>query len=538
MAEFPLIKWEKIDGRRVPFTEPQHYKENEKDVVRTGEKNPLPTKDSGLKTELDLIKQTQKDILDKLNGTIDTHLTGSVFKNGLPVKIENLDILTDNQKEMINVLSTDNTIYGAYWDKLSDPTMVRTDAAEDLVAEVGIDGEIVHNDFDSLPIWGELGEAVDDHGNVFIRIPKFYIRKKVGKNFYSIQISKTQHSGFYLPAVFWDFENDKELEYFDYGKYEASLSDSGSRLESKPNRQLLVEKNIVTFRNYARASGAGYQQNDVHAIDVIQALFTIEFATLDSQSVARGYVSGNYSSSHTAVNDETGTNRVVLSDSNANAYEAGQTLGIGANNYRSQVTGTSRLITEVDRDYDDSNTAIYFDGDPVDISTGDVVANRGALSGFSKDIYASSGSINADDGKNPFVYRGIENPFGNIYEWIDGINILDHQAWVAQNAEDYSSNVFASPYEILGYQNNTANGWATELGYDVEHPYAQLPTAVGGNSSTYYADYYYQNTGQRVVRFGGSWGGGSYAGLFLWSANYTSGTVAAHAGGRLLKKLS
>ena len=84
MAEFPRIHWKSIDGENVPFTEPQHFTGEGDEVVRTGDKNPLPTKDDGVVAELQSIKeeneeirQTQQRILERLDDPLDTRLTGS-----------------------------------------------------------------------------------------------------------------------------------------------------------------------------------------------------------------------------------------------------------------------------------------------------------------------------------------------------------------------------------------------------------------------------------------------------------------------------
>lgn len=45
--------------------------------------------DSAVKTELELIKAQQQQILDKLNDTIDTRLTGSNVKDNIPVELQN-----------------------------------------------------------------------------------------------------------------------------------------------------------------------------------------------------------------------------------------------------------------------------------------------------------------------------------------------------------------------------------------------------------------------------------------------------------------
>ena len=39
-------------------------------------------------------------------------------------------------------------IYGVYWDKGPDPTLIRTHDAVGMEANVGVDGEWVRNDFD------------------------------------------------------------------------------------------------------------------------------------------------------------------------------------------------------------------------------------------------------------------------------------------------------------------------------------------------------------------------------------------------------
>jgi len=70
--------------------------------------------------------------------------------------------------------------------------------------------------FDRVQIFGEIHDVEDSLGNVFVRIPKFYIRKTDTPTQKTWQISKTKHKGFYLPWCFWDFENHRELPYIDF----------------------------------------------------------------------------------------------------------------------------------------------------------------------------------------------------------------------------------------------------------------------------------------------------------------------------------
>jgi hypothetical protein len=426
-------------------------------------------------------------------------------------------------------------VYGVAWDKSSNPTLTRINDSVGMVANVGVDGEVVQNDFDFAPIFGEMAEVEDNLGNVFIRIPKFYIKKTDGPDFKTWQVSKVRYAGFYLPWCFWDFEKGEELPYIDVGKYTASLSPD-NKLQSIPDVPPLVSRNIVQFRDYAKANGKGYQQLDVHVIDIIRTLMFIEFGTLNIQSIMQGYVNGRYGvETDLAEIAENTTNRIIINSTSADNYRVGQIISIGTSRYGTNVC-YGRVITAIET-YDANNKAIYFDGEPVDIAVGNFLMNSGTVNGFSRKIASSSGSIGDNtSGKYPCVWRGIENPFGNIWQFVDGVNITDNQAWICKDADKYASNLFTDPYEPLSYINCDANGYAKEFGFDHRNPFAEFTTSVGGSASTYYSDYYYQNTGQRVAQFGGAWHRGSYAGLSSWTLTYASSYTYVYLGGRLLKK--
>jgi len=228
----------------------------------------------------------------------------------------------------------------------------------------------------------------------------------------------------------------------------------------------------------------------------------------------------------------------VVATDVADQYRVGQAISIGTARGNTSVF-YGRTITAIE-DYDAANKAIVFDGAPATIAEGNVVWNSGWQSGFSSQIAASSGSIGSNtDGKYPCMYRGIENPWGSVYEFVDGVNITDHQAWTCKDAAQYASNVFASPYEQLSYVNHDANGYPAEMGHDPARPFAEFPIAIqtsGISSSKYYSDYYYQAAGQRVALVGGHWYSGAFAGLSFWSLNSSSGSAGVIIGGRLVKK--
>ena len=437
--------------------------------------------------------------------------------------------------ELDKELDYSASIFGVYWNKGSNPAFTRTHDAVGMTAAIGIDGAWVDNKFDGAPIFGQLGEAKDTLGNVFIRIPKFYIRKTDGVGFKTFAVTTRPLPGFYLPWCFWDFTKNKALPYVDFGRYKAT-KDGSNKLESKPNLYPLVNTNIVNFRTYAQNNGAGYQQLDIHVIDVLRTLMLIEFATLNIQAVMTGYTAGRYSADDKAVAVTTGGNTIVVSNTTGAYYRVGQAISVGSTLGGNEVF-YGRNITQIQADTPEAGkTTITFDGATVNIAVDNILYNSGWKNGFSANIAASSGCITANDGKYPCSYRGIESPFGDVWQFVDGVNVNEYQAWVCKNAAQYASNVFASPYEQLSYINENTNGYTTAMGFDPNRPFAEFPTAVGGSETTYYSDYYYKDTGQRIARFGGFCSSWEVAGFSSWPLDASSAVANTMFSGRLIRK--
>lgn len=427
-------------------------------------------------------------------------------------------------------------VFGVSWDGGENPTLTRMNASSGMVANAGVDNQIVRNDFDYVSIFGEIEDYTDNYGNEFVAIPKFYIKKTATGAARTWQISKRRIDGAYLPACFWDFEHNRELPYVLIGKYTANLSDDGTKLESKSGKWPLVNKNIVQFRDYAKANGTGYQQLDGVIVDLLQTLFYVEFATLNSQAIMMGWTNGRYSATDTATVSETGVTRIIVSNATAAYYKVGQPIGIGTALGGGQ-NFNYRTIVSIE-DYNESNKAIVFDGIAVDVTAGNILYNLAWKSGACSGVVSPSGSLFSNsDGLHPFKYRGIENLWGNVFQWVDGINIIDNQAWVSRVPSEYISNQFANPYQQLSYINHNVSGYISQMGFDPSNPEFQLPTSITGDAyNKYYADYYYQSTGQIVALLGGDWRNWSNSGLSCWFLSSASGDSGVNVGGRLVKK--
>lgn len=140
----------------------------------------------------------------------------------------------------------------------------------------------------------------------------------------------------------------------------------------------------------------------------------------------------------------------------------------------------------------------------------------------------------ADDSAHAVIYRGIENLYGNIWQFVDGLNTKDHVSYVNYDPSSFAVDTFSGDYKQVGYTNASENGYVKEVGYDANNPLIMLPVAIGGSATTYMCDYYYQNTGNRIALVGGYWSTGANDG-FYWSLYNTSGTTYGSFGSRLLK---
>ena len=179
-------------------------------------------------------------------------------------------------------------IYGVDKVGQSSPTLTRTDSAVGLTYTIG--QSEIKSDFDSCFPWCEMKEVTDSHGNVFIRVPKFY--SKITKNSdgtFKHQISGCRYDGF--GTLFVDGKGN-ELDYILIGKYEGSYDSVSACMMSKSGQTVKVSITLPNYRTACMKVGKGYQQYDFLIDTIIKELFLIEFATTNSQSIMQGFTNG------------------------------------------------------------------------------------------------------------------------------------------------------------------------------------------------------------------------------------------------------
>lgn len=138
-----------------------------------------------------------------------------------------------------------------------------------------------------------------------------------------------------------------------------------------------------------------------------------------------------------------------------------------------------------------------------------------------------------DNKTTPVNWRGIENFWGNIFDWIDGLNVSDRVPYFCNSyafVDDTSTG-----YTQIGFNLPSTNDFISALGYDSNNDWIMLPSeATGASATSAIGDYCYSNSEWRVARLGGRWGNDSLAGAFYWDCNSISSDASSGIGARVM----
>lgn len=422
----------------------------------------------------------------------------------------------------------------------TSPAWTRLDDNVGKVANATKDGGTVTNDFDNLSPWKDIisfnldlttgkkkayyGDADfkfdGTNGDVYTHIPTFWLKIWKENGYMYISIADYNKSGY------------TEIKEFDIARYLTGIGND-NKLHSYSGIEGASHKNIGQYRTLARALGNNYCLLDWRYF-ALQCLYLVEYATFNSQSaLGNGYAQMRHTQTDVALVAGTNTQYFVVNSTAGDAFVVGQQVKIGA---WENVSAVTRTITAKTAYSSGGVTGVQLTLDQaVSSITASTIIWTGVQNAGQCDSLGMKSGCLANDNKHQVIYRGIEGIFGNIYQWVDGINVKDNVSWVCYDPAEYTSDKFESPYEELRYTNLTSNGNPKTLGFDINHPLIQFPTESGGSSSTGTTDYYYQNTGNRVARVGGGLGAGAGCGLWSWGLNGGSSDAFWLCGARVLK---
>ena len=413
----------------------------------------------------------------------------------------------------------DDCSYGVEFDiTVSSPTCTRignTDLHKSLPVHSRMKGCLLDNDGNVVEYLNPTdwtGNVLDGtRGQVMVEIPAHFRKFETDGNKRRVRISELPLAGYHqVPKCYVSaYEATVERSTLTL----ASVKNTGADYRGGNNnaewdgtyRSLLgmpaTSISRTNFHNYARKRKATTTEWNCMTYDIQKALywlFVVEYATLNSQAAynpqltAEGFRQGGLGAGVTTLNGTLW--------STFNGYypviPCGTTDSLG--------NGTGEVLYTMPTEYDSSNEIT-------------VQVPR---------------------------YRGVENPFGHLWQWTDGINVRISPT--EANGGDGLSKVYVcsdpSKFKDNGYDGYSHVGnEARAEGYVKQVIFGEygeiMPQVVGGGSTTYHCDYHYTNipTAEtlRGVLFGGYAINGAYAGFACTYSNSAPSSANASIGSRL-----
>lgn len=361
---------------------------------------------------------------------------------------------------------------------------------------VADDGTINH-------YYGEEGYVEDgSDGQVMVYQPKVYYRVtplKLEKqtdgigyhlrkaNYY---ISSVKKSGFSLHPAFYN-ESGQEVEYILFSAYEGSIYDASA------SAYLLEDEQIADF-----TSGTG---------DKLCSIAGAKPASGKTQQLTR-----------------------------PNIEQLAKNRGAGWHGDIIKTESLNQLLMMIELGTLNTQTAIG--QGVVSVSDTPNTENNSLVTGGTSELGNATGQATGTAGQTPVSYRGIENPWGNIWKFVYGVNI--HGDGTQKSGVPYICTNFnftesknSENYISAGFTLSNASGYISAMGYSQECDWLFMPSETSGNSALPAGDYYYCTpnlNGYRIARLGGYWSDGGAAGGFCWLLYVGVGSRSRSIGGRLV----
>jgi hypothetical protein len=386
-------------------------------------------------------------------------------------------------EEISAMIEGTNGWCGVRWNpKLPSTTMTRVGDAnwEQLFEDVkvvslnddGTEGATLAT-YDAPTITGATAEGV---GQIMVRIPVKYYREifNADAELCGLDMSNLPLAGFRLHEKF-SWGNGRSEIYI--GAFEASID--AAKLQSLVGFSTATSMTVRQFNDAALERGTGWHGYDYYSHHILQMMFYIYYANLNSQLVLPAYSDHSWTDGH-------------------EKRETGRTVGLTTmNGYMNAQDGA------------DDDIATGWNGESR------VIANR---------------------------FLWVENLYGHIWKFLDGCSFdgrVGHRntAFLTANPLLFSSEVadIVSKYTDMNCDlpATTNESWQKSVGQ------ALLPKTFGGDSSTYEADYFWSYLDDatvdyiRVVVAGGRMDYGAIVGVATRDSSFGLGFAYSLIGSRL-----
>ena len=464
-----------------------------------------------------------------------------------------------------------------------------------MTAQVGTDGDNsnVVNNFDDVTPFNRrkcVGKWESLNGNPIFRVHAYfgddnytedgsigdYVAVECPRAYYyfkngTLGVSAHQYAGWKPFDIFCRNHNPEDTVPFAYLPAYALALKNGKAvsLPGLDNFQGCYKDVMDACRTY---DGDGVQ-NNAHcqpmAVNFYEwALFTVEFATQNCQSIMQGCAGLRHNNDDRATLMEDG--KWLLSNYYASRV-AGEYISIQPTNIDINAVAyyASHKITSIircDAQGNASSSGAYQLIETDDLGAGRTytvgesyrIAARPYRTGACNDVSTPSGSpVSNVDSYHPMKYRWRENVYSNQYKTVSdlfnkrvGTGDSDYALeWYylpepggytpsstsKPDETDLASSAFVK-LDIETAHSNYADGYIKSKKYSEDFPDIWIPyETTGASASTYYCDYaaLVSSNAVRSVRLGGYWSNGAFDGFsFLFGHNAPSSALA-HFGGDL-----
>src|SRR6056297_3168454 len=321
-------------------------------------------------------------------------------------------------------------------------------------------------------------------GQVVVRYPKIYVKRDYSSSVFGWKISRYNLPGFSVHP--WFIKRGQEVDYRYLGAYEGCLYDDSAsayiggqgaagidtsvdKLSSVSGVYPHANEKIGEYRQAAINRSVEHSQQYYWARDYLNLMFLVEYADFNIQNYYEGITTVNSGEWNTY-----------------SGYYAITQAGVTD----SLASGTGEIETEIS-DW-------------------------------------PGGAITV----KPFRWRGLENPFGHLWEFVDGFTVYNVEAdaasyaYLCQNQDNFTDD------NISNYTNYGELAKDDEYASNILENGLFLPTEVNGSSSTYLADNFFTEyddlsegfgTYYRIALVGGYAFRGGLTGLFFWNVKHESG---------------
>ena len=484
---------------------------------------------------------------------------------------------------MSNIHVSDNDvedkIIGVMWNTGSDSSALQ---------QIDVDGDVITKKstawFDRHPVWGGMkrctltvdgvptfgdnargdGLALDGTaGQVMVRVPRYYIKSEKSGNYIKWWVSPFPYPGFDLHPAFKQRGGTERAQLY-VGAYCGGLA-----VNSSGNLYMLSATGKQPWTGTAMGKlPFGNGVTEIAAGDFV----------VGATSEKTGVVVAVYVASGTWAGDAAGFLYVKYPGATWSDWTNSEDIQVGGVT-RAATTGTGEALGLTRQDCEtycnnigstrwgcanvwtlDALTMLYlveyanWNSQSTSVGIGRGVVDKVSGTGFAGE---NNGANSADanigtngtgtgtgtNGLTPIVYRGIENLWGNVYQFIIGIDIPDEAYRVLKRdgtgtpacpltAGNYESSV-AAPVQYA--EPGNLDDYAKDILYEDLSKYLILPNLGGGSDSTYLCDRinWHRASQTNIWLAGGRWYDASTAGVSYRNATNVASYSNRHYGCRV-----